>query len=139
MLAEAGRRKAKKMQGKERIVLAVPSNGNGGLDCERSGHFGRCDCFTVVEIEAGEVAAVRVVANPPHIEGGCLRPVELLAGAGVNALVVAGIGGRPLAGFNDAGITVYFDNQLPVVGDVVGALIRGDVQIIDPTYVCGGH
>ena len=31
-------------------VLAVPSNGAGGLEAERSGHFGRCDCFTIVEI-----------------------------------------------------------------------------------------
>lgn len=122
-----------------RIVLAVPSNGAGGLDCERSGHFGRCDCFTVVEIEDGVVAGVRIVANPPHEEGGCLRPVNLLAGEGVNALVVAGIGGRPLAGFNDAGIAVYFDNERPVVAEVVDALLAGDVELIDPSYVCGGH
>ena len=122
-----------------RIVLAVPSNGTGGLESERSGHFGRCDCFTVVEIEDGVVAGVRIVANPPHEEGGCLRPVNLLAGEGVNALVVAGIGGRPLAGFNDAGIVVYFDNQRPVVSEVVDALLAGNVEIIDPSYVCGGH
>jgi predicted Fe-Mo cluster-binding NifX family protein len=122
-----------------RIVLAVPSNGAGGLDCERSGHFGRCDCFTVVEIEDGAVASVRIVANPPHEEGGCLRPVNLLAGEGVNALVVAGIGGRPLAGFTDAGIAVYFDTTRPVVADVVEALVAGDVELIDPSYVCGGH
>ena len=123
----------------ERIVLAVPSNGQGGMDGERSGHFGRCDCFTVVEIEGGEVRGVRIVENPPHVEGGCLRPVQLLQGNGVNALVVAGIGGRPLAGFNDAGITVYFDNEIPVVSDVVDALIAGSVEVIDPSYVCGGH
>ncbi len=123
----------------DRIVLAVPSMGDGGMDVERSGHFGRCDCFTVVEIADGAVAEVRIVANPPHEEGGCLRPVNLLAGEGVNALVVAGIGGRPLAGFNDAGITVYFDNERPLVRDAVDALIAGEVEVIDPSYVCGGH
>lgn len=127
------------MEANGRVVLAVPSNGEGGLDVERSGHFGRCDCFTVVDIEDGAVTGVRVVANPPHEEGGCLRPVQLLAGEGVNALVVAGIGGRPLAGFNDAGITVYFDNTLPVVRDVISALVAGQVEVIDPSYVCGGH
>ena len=122
-----------------RIVLAVPTNGAGGLDCERSGHFGRCDCFTVVEIEDGAVAGVRIVANPPHEEGGCLRPVNLLAGEGVNALVVAGIGGRPLAGFTDAGIAVYFDNMRPVVSEVIDAMLAGEVELIDPSAVCGGH
>ncbi|MCE5191992.1 MAG: NifB/NifX family molybdenum-iron cluster-binding protein [Actinomycetia bacterium] len=123
----------------DRIVLAIPSNGEGGMDAERSGHFGHCDCFTVVDIEDGAVVGARIVANPPHVEGGCLRPVQLLAGEGVNALVVAGIGGRPLAGFNDAGITVYFDNERPVVAEAVEALIAGEVEIIDPSYVCGGH
>ena len=122
-----------------RIVLAVPSNGEGGLDAERSGHFGRCDCFTVVEIEDGAIAGTRIVANPPHEEGGCLRPVNLLAGEGVNALVVAGIGGRPLAGFNDAGITVYFDTQIPVVRAIAERVAAGTVEVIDPSYVCGGH
>lgn len=123
----------------EKVVLAVPSVGEGGLDAERSGHFGRCDCFTLVEIEDGRVLAVRVVDNPPHVEGGCLRPVELLASHGVNALMVAGIGARPLAGFNDAGIAVYFDVERPVVGDAVEAFLAGDVELIDPSYVCGGH
>lgn len=122
-----------------KIVLAVPSNGEGGMDGERSGHFGHCDCFTVIDIAGDAVAGVRIVANPPHVEGGCLRPVQLLAGEGVTALVVAGIGGRPLAGFNDAGITVYFDNERPMVSDAVAALIAGEVAIIEPGDVCGGH
>ena len=122
-----------------RIILAVPSVGDGGMRCERSGHFGRCDCFTVVDIEGGQVVSHRVVDNPPHEEGGCLRPVNLLASHGVNALVVAGIGARPLAGFNDAGITVYYDDHTPMVEDVVTALIAGEVEVIDPSYVCGGH
>lgn len=127
------------METNGRMVLAVPSVGAGGLDGERSGHFGQCDCFTVVDIEDGAIVGTRVVDNPPHVEGGCLRPVNLLAGEGVNALIVAGIGGRPLAGFNEAGIAVYFDNQLPVVRDAVDALIAGKMEIIDPSAVCGGH
>ncbi|MDY0340359.1 MAG: NifB/NifX family molybdenum-iron cluster-binding protein [Coriobacteriia bacterium] len=122
-----------------RIVLAVPSNGKGGMDAERSGHFGRCDCFTVVDIEDGAIVGSRIVANPPHEDGGCLRPVNLLAGEGVNALVVAGIGGRPLAGFNDVGITVYFDTQIPQVRGVAEQVAAGSIEVIDPSYVCGGH
>lgn len=121
------------------MVLAVPSVAEGGLEAERSGHFGRCDCFTVVEIADGTVKGVRIVDNPPHVDGGCLRPVQLLAGEGVNALVVAGIGGRPLAGFNEAGIGVYFDNELPRVQEVVDAMLAGTVDLIDPGFVCGGH
>ncbi|MDO9556366.1 MAG: NifB/NifX family molybdenum-iron cluster-binding protein [Coriobacteriia bacterium] len=126
------------MTEKSCMTLAVPSSGQGGMEVERSGHFGHCDCFTLVDIEDGVVSAVRVIDNPPHQEGGCLQPVQLLASHGVNALIVAGIGARPLAGFNDVGIAVYFDNQLPIVSDAVAALIAGRMEIIDPSAVCGG-
>ncbi len=121
------------------MVLAVPSMGEGGLEAERSAHFGHCDCFTLVDVADGEIGAVRVVANPPHEEGGCLRPVNLLASHGVNALIAAGMGARPLAGFNDAGITVYFETETPGIGDAVRRVLAGSVEKMDARHVCGGH
>ncbi len=120
-------------------IIAVPSVGQGGLDSERSGHFGHCDCFTVVHADGDEIVEIRTVANPPHEEGGCLRPVNLLASEGVNALVVAGMGARPLIGFNEAGIDVYFENQTPNVGAVISALLVGDLPKMQPEHACGGH
>lgn len=121
------------------IVLAVPSMGGGGLDAERSGHFGHCECFTLVDIVDGEVTGVRIVENPPHEHGGCLRPVGLLSSHGVQALIVAGMGARPLAGFDAAGIAVFFDNSLPKVGDAVQLVIDGTAIMMDASRVCGGH
>jgi predicted Fe-Mo cluster-binding NifX family protein len=120
-------------------LLAVPALGEGGLEAQRSGHFGQCDCFTLVTLSEGAVRDVRVLPNPPHEHGGCLRPVELLSRAGAQAIVVAGIGGRPLAGFNQAGIDVYFDDQLPRVGQVIDAFLAGSVARIDPGSTCGCH
>jgi len=121
------------------MVIAVPTVGAGGLDSERSGHFGHCDCFTVVHVDDGEIMEIRTVHNPPHQEGGCLRPVNLLAGEGVTALVVAGMGARPLAGFSDVGISVYFENQTPGVGDVIAMLLNDELPVMDATNACGGH
>lgn len=123
----------------ERMVLAVPSLGEGGLDGERSGHFGHCDCFTLVDIVDGEIAEVRIVENPPHEEGGCLRPVNLLASQGVSALIAAGMGARPLAGFNDVGIAVYFEKETPGIGDAVQLVLGGVVETMEAQHVCGGH
>jgi predicted Fe-Mo cluster-binding NifX family protein len=122
----------------ERMVLAIPSLGEGGLEAERSAHFGHCDCFTLVEVADGKVEDVRIVANPPHVEGGCLTPVTLLASHGVNALIAAGMGARPLAGFNDAGITVYFENQTPAIGEAVQIVLDGAAEVMDVRYACGG-
>ena len=112
------------------VRIAIPSEAPGGLTARRSGHFGRCECFTVVEMLDGVMVNVEVVHNAPHEEGGCMRPVLMLAEHNVTAIVVDGIGGRPLMGFNQVGIEVlagtgadietavaaYIEGILPVVG-----------------------
>lgn len=121
------------------MKLAVPTMGEAGLEAQRAGHFGHCDCFTVATIVDGEVTETGVVQNPPHEEGGCMRPVGLLAKEGVDAIVAAGMGGRPLMGFNQAGITVYFDNVHPQVGDAVAAVVAGEAPVMSPDQACQHH
>lgn len=118
------------------LKLAVPTMGAAGLDSERSGHFGHCDCFTIVEIEDGEIKNVSALDNPPHEEGGCLRPVALLHDAGCDAIVAAGMGMRPMMGFADAGIAVYYDAQTPNVGDVAKLVAAGKVPTMGPENAC---
>ena len=122
----------------QRRLIAVPSLAPGGLEAERSGHFGHCDSFTLVEVSGDGVAKVSVVENAPHQEGGCLDPVKLLASLGATEIVVGGMGARPLAFFGDMGITVYADQELPTVGEVVDALLQGSVPVMSAMQVCGG-
>lgn len=121
------------------MKLAVPTLGQPGLDSERSGHFGHCDCFTVVTIDDGKITEVAGIDNPPHEEGGCLRPVSLLSDAGVDAIVAAGMGMRPLMGFDNAGITVYFDNVRPGVGQVAEFVATGEAPVMDASQACNHH
>lgn len=119
--------------------LAVPSVDEGGLDGVRSAHFGHCDCFTLVDIVEGAIAGVRVIGNPPHAEGGCLRPVNLLASSRVDALLAAGMGARPLQGFNDVGIAVYFETETLGIREAVEKVIQGTVPMMELQQACGGH
>ena len=57
--------------------IAVPSNGAGGLDGTRAGHFGHCDVFTFIDVEDGEIKNVSVLQNEEHVQGGCMVPVNL--------------------------------------------------------------
>lgn len=118
--------------------IAVPSNGQGGLDGTRAGHFGHCDVFTLIDVEGGRIKEVSTLANQEHVQGGCMVPVNLLAGSNVTALVVGGIGMRPLMGFKQAGIEVYYDAQRAEIKPVVEDLIAGRLQAIANDQVCGG-
>jgi predicted Fe-Mo cluster-binding NifX family protein len=114
----------------KRTRIAIPSDAPGGLDAPRSGHFGRAECYTIIDIIDGEIGEVDVLRSAPHVEGGCMAPVLVLAEHHVDAIVVDGIGGRPLMGFNQVGIAVhagagadvrtavraYIGGGLPVVG-----------------------
>jgi predicted Fe-Mo cluster-binding NifX family protein len=118
--------------------IAVPSTGTGGLDGQRSGHFGHCDVFTLVDVEDGAIKSVTTVANQEHVQGGCMVPVNFLAGHNVNALIVGGIGMRPLMGFRQVGIDVYHDETRPEIRPVVEDLIAGNLPLIGDNQVCGG-
>ena len=119
--------------------IAIPSVATGGLDGERSGHFGHCDVFTLVDVEGGEIVEVTTVPNHAHAQGGCMGPVNLLAGHKVNALIVGGIGMRPLMGFRQVGINVYYDTACTGIRTVVQDLIAGKLSLIGEDQVCQGH
>ena len=118
--------------------IAIPSMGPGGLDGQRSGHFGHCDVFTMVDVENGKIREVSTVPNESHVQGGCMVPVNLLAGHNVKALIVGGIGMRPLMGFKQVGIDVYYDETRPEIRPVVEDLISGKLPEIGDDQVCGG-
>ncbi len=118
--------------------IAIPSNGDGGLDGIRAGHFGHCDVFTFIDVKDGRVQDVSTIPNNGHVQGGCMVPVNLLAQHKVNALIVGGIGMRPLMGFRQVGISVYHDAKRPEIKPVVEDLIAGTLPEIQDNQVCGG-
>lgn len=118
--------------------IAIPSEGEGGLDGKRAGHFGHCDVFTLVDVKDGQILEVSTVVNAPHAQGGCMVPVQLLASHKVNKLVVGGIGMRPLMGFKQVGIDVYHDAVQPEIGPVVEDMLAGKTPMISDDQVCGG-
>ncbi len=118
--------------------IAVPSNGIGGLEGTRAGHFGHCDCFTFIDVENGEVKGISTLQNQEHSQGGCMVPVNLLASNNVRYLIVGGIGMRPLMGFKQVGIKVFHEDQQEAIKPVIDAMISGTLSEIREDQVCGG-
>ena len=120
------------------VRIAIPSEGEGGLDGKRAGHFGHCDVFTLIDVEDGEIKEVSILPNKEHVQGACMVPVNLLAEHKVQKLVVGGIGMRPLIGFQQVGIDVYHDTERNAIRPVVEDMISGKIPAIRNDQVCGG-
>ena len=86
----------------------------------------------------GEVADVQVIPNVPHQQGGCLAPVQHLANNGVTRLIAGGMGLRPLMGFNQAGIKVYYGGGAQTVGDAVQSMLKDALPEFTQDQTCGG-
>jgi predicted Fe-Mo cluster-binding NifX family protein len=89
----------------------------------------------VVEILDGDTVSVEVVQNAPHEEGGCMRPVLMFAGHNADAIVVEGVGGRPLKGFNQVGIEVLAGTGADVQ-TAVAAYIQGILPVVGLEGAC---
>jgi predicted Fe-Mo cluster-binding NifX family protein len=119
-------------------VVAIPSSAPGGLEAALGAHFGHCDVYTLITVGNGDVEQVDVIPNVPHTQGGCMAPVQYLAQKGAKALIAGGMGLRPLMGFNQVGIDVYFGAEAQTVGQAIDAFIKGKLPQFSQEHTCGG-
>ncbi len=120
------------------MKIAFPSENPGGMQAALSDHFGHCAVFTLIDVDGDQVQKVDTLANGGHVQGGCMAPVMLLKNAGVDVLVAGGMGPRPLAGFQQVGIDVFFNEGAPKVEDAIKLLLAGQARRFGPAHVCGG-
>ncbi len=115
--------------------IAIPSMLPGGLDAAVAAHFGHCEAFTIVTLKDKNITGVEISENGPH--EGCGAPVLRLAEAQVNALVVGGIGMRPLELCRSRGIGVFV-SRAATVREAVEGFTTGQLKGFDDSQVCGG-
>jgi predicted Fe-Mo cluster-binding NifX family protein len=123
---------------KMNAVVAIPSVNPGGLDSPLGAHFGHCELYTLVEVEEDRIKASRIIPNVPHQQGGCMAPVQHLAQNGVKILIAGGMGLRPLMGFNQVGIEVFYGGEARTAGEAVNALLEGRLARFSQEHTCGG-
>ena len=80
-----------------------------------------------------------VIPSCAHEHGGCLAPVNYLADRGVTVLLAGGMGMRPLMGFLQEGVDVYYAAGIETVEKAVAAHIAGELPRFSPNHSCGGH
>ncbi len=121
--------------------ICIPTNSPGGLEASRSEHFGHCDVFTLVELDSdNKISSVETLPPPDHGAGGCMVPVQVLNDANVDAIVVGGIGARPMQGFAEVGIDVYWADRNSIL-DAVTAVEKfsdGMLPKMNVDQACSG-
>ncbi|MBU4199967.1 MAG: NifB/NifX family molybdenum-iron cluster-binding protein [Verrucomicrobia bacterium] len=118
------------------MKIAIPVAEYRGLESPVYGHFGSAAAFALVD---AETLAVAPLANRDqgHIHGAC-SPINALAGAKPDAVIVNGIGAGALLGLHSAGIKVYrFAGG--TVAEAVRQLQAGALPEMDENAVCVGH
>ncbi len=68
-----------------------------------SAHFGRCEAYTMVNIENGKAVCVELEANPGHSPGAI---PQFLKSKGADKIVCGGIGARATELFRQYGIEI---------------------------------
>jgi len=94
-------------------IIAIPSNGEGGLDDTMSPRFGRCMGFTFVTLENNEITEVKTVINEA-----------------ANAMGSAGISAAQTVGTHKASVVIV-GFLGPNASDALNALNLKILQISD--------
>lgn len=116
--------------------VCVPINQDEGLNSPVCGHFGSAPAFLRVDTESGSCEVIS--NNNSHHAHGMCQPLQALAGASPDALIVGGIGMGALLKLNAAGIRVFLA-AAPTVAENLAALREGRLAEASPETSCGHH
>ena len=84
--------------------IAVSADNNNDLESVVSPHFGRCPHFILVDIENGEVQAVKSVDNPYYANHRPGQVPAFINSHEVNVMLTGGMGRRAITFFEQFGI-----------------------------------
>jgi predicted Fe-Mo cluster-binding NifX family protein len=116
--------------------ICVPTEDEAGLASIVCGHFGSAPCFSLLDIDTGEVETMEN-GNRHHTHGQCM-PVDQLRDVRFDAVVVRGMGRNALARLSEAGIEVKITTGLDLHG-VLEEARTGRLVRLDPAAACGGR
>ncbi len=87
--------------------IAFPTD-KGGLDDTIYSRFGRAPTFTIVEVDDGNIVAVKVIENPGHTagSGAGIRAVQRLVEEGVSTVIGPSPGPNAYMALQQSGIEV---------------------------------
>jgi predicted Fe-Mo cluster-binding NifX family protein len=117
------------------MKICVPTLEDKGLDSQISPHFGRAPKFIISDTESEKI---KMVDNTAEHFGGMAKTPEIIRDAGVDAILVSGIGPRAIQMFEKMGIRV-FAGASGTAGDALGAFRSGVLREATDKDACAEH
>lgn len=124
-------------------TIAIACEDADGLEGQASAHFGRCPYYTLVDLDDGQVCAVRIRENPhAHAHRPGVMP-QFIHSLGANVILAGGMGPRAVSLFQSLGIEVA-TGAVGRTGAVLDAWREGRLRGIVPCHhdhpeSCGAH
>jgi len=117
------------------MKICVPTLENKELDSQISPHFGRAPKFIVSDTDLNKIEALDNTAE--HF-GGMAKTPEIIRDAGVDVILVSGIGPRAIQMFEQLGIRVFVGAS-GTAGDALDAFHSGVLQEATDKDACAEH
>jgi predicted Fe-Mo cluster-binding NifX family protein len=113
------------------VLIAVPSNGDGGLNEMMNSRFGRCPSFTLVTVENGEIIAVKTVPNPGARDMGSagIHAAEIIGSNNTNVLIAGLIGPNAAKTLEPLDVKVFHaPDQNKTIKQIIEQYIQGELE-----------
>lgn len=123
------------------VILAVPTFGKGGLNELLNPRFGRCESFTFVTIEKGNIKEVRTVSNAASgaMGGAGIQAAQIVGNNGAKELIAGFLGPNAARSLSALNIKIYqAPNQQMTVKQCVELYLQGKLIELDNANV-GAH
>lgn len=117
------------------MIVCVPTFKPNGLEARVCEHFGRCEAFTIAEIDETGIARAWSVSNKRGGHHNCAFTLQRIAKEGVDRVIVGRIGRGPFMGLKQLGIEVYVGAS-GIVEDTLEEYIKGDLRPAAEEDIC---
>ena len=122
-------------------IIAIPSNGKGGLNEDMSPRFGRCSSFTFVSVDNDEISVVKTVMNHANqaMGGAGIQASQIVGTNNANVVIVGNLGPNAAQSLSALNMkVVQAPNQRLTVKQAVDLYMVGKLSEITESNV-GSH
>jgi len=117
------------------MKVSIPVMNRSGMSSTVGQHFGKVPAYAIMDTDSGELS---FIDNTSEHLGGVGLPPELLAKAGVNVMLCAGLGPKAVDLLSSLGIQVYVGAKA-TVQETLDDYNAGKLQRADHQNACQEH